>query len=210
MEGQHTPERTHMKHVGQLIQQRREAMGLSQAALSREMGGYPSPSLMSRIESGDGDLTPASASKYAEALRLPRDAFMNAAGFATPGQFEDGLTNLTRMLGKDVPVMVSVPVFEADHPSASYGVSRTRELKKPEDVFIVDLTHPDNAPYLGEVLASRARKPVAGQGVIAEVSGKLGAWTYQTTHLENASGEKVTRFKVWGVILRYTTAHDLA
>ena len=50
-----------MKHVGQLIQQRREAMNLSQAALSREMGGYPSASLMSRSESGDVDLTPSSA-----------------------------------------------------------------------------------------------------------------------------------------------------
>lgn len=179
-------------------------MGLSQAALSREMGGYPSPSLMSRIESGDVDLTPTSAAKYADALRLDKDTFLNAAGFATPAQLSEGLDMIARTLGKDVPVMVAVPVLDALHPDAVYGVTRTRELKKPEDVFIVDLTDKDSTPYLGEVLASRARKPKDGQGVIAEVSGRLGAWTFHGDHLESASGEKVKRFKVLGVIVRYS------
>ena len=157
-----------MKHVGQLIQQRREAMNLSQAALSREMGGYPSASLMSRIESGDVELTPSSAVKYADALRLPL------------------ATRTTRM----------------------------RELKKAEDVFIVDLAGPDNAPFTGEVLASRARKPKDGQGVVAEVSGKLGAWTFHTSRTEgdwlvSGTGEKVTRYRLWGVILRYVPVVEL-
>lgn len=71
-----------MKHIGQLIKQRREAMGLTQAALSREMGGYPSPSLMSRIEDGSVDLTPNSAAKYADALtaRTTGDWLENGAG----------------------------------------------------------------------------------------------------------------------------------
>lgn len=163
-----------MKHIGQLIQQRREAMGLTQAGLSREMGGYPSPSLMSRIEDGSVDLTPNSAAKYADALMLDKDTFFNAAGFATPAQLTDAIGSLERSLGKDVPIMVSVPVVDPDYPDLMTATTtRTRELKKAEDVFIVDLMGSRNLPYIGEVLASRTRKPKDGQGVIAEVTGKL-------------------------------------
>ena len=203
-----------MKHIGQLIQQRREAMGLTQAALSREMGGYPSPSLMSRIEDGSVELTPNSAAKYADALRLDKDVFFNAAGFATPAQLTTAIGSLERSLGKDVPVMVPVPVVDPEYPQLNGSTTRTRELKKAEDVFIVDLMGKQHAPYLGEVLASRTRKPKEGQGVIAEVSGKLGAWTYHTARttgdwIENGAGEKVTKYRLWGVILRYVTAFEI-
>lgn len=45
--------------------------------------------------------------------------------------------------------------------------------------------------------------------MIAEVGGKLGAWTYHTARttgdwLENGAGEKVTKYRLWGVILRYS------
>lgn len=205
-----------MKHVGQLIQQRREAMNLSQAALSREMGGYPSASLMSRIESGDVELTPSSAVKYADALRLPRALFLNAAGFATTDQQAEAMSGIQQMLGHDVPVVVNVPVVDATFPDLMLAArtTRLRELRKAEDVFIVDLTGPENAPFVGEVLASRARKPKDGQGVVAEVSGKLGAWTFHTSRTEgdwlvSGTGEKVTRYRMWGVILRYVPVVEL-
>jgi transcriptional regulator with XRE-family HTH domain len=204
-----------VKHIGQLIQQRREAMGLTQAALSREMGGYPSASLMSRIEVGEVMLTPSSAAKYAEVLRLDKDVFHNAAGFATPAQHADAITRLEQSLGEDVPVMVAVPVINPEYPDLmAANPHRTRELKKAEDVFLVDLAGTRNAPYLGEVLASRARKPKDGQGVVAEVSGKLGAWTWHTARttgdwIENGAGERVTKFRLWGVILRYVTAFEM-
>ena len=154
-----------MKHIGQLIKQRREAMGLTQAALSREMGGYPSPSLMSRIEDGSVDLTPNSAAKYADALRLDRDTFFNASGFATPAQLSAAVTTLERSLGQDIPVLLALPVVDPDYPDLLTSTTvRTRELKKAEDVFIVDLTGRQHAPYPGEVLASRARKAQGGAG----------------------------------------------
>lgn len=204
-----------MRHIGQLIQQRREAMGLSQAALSREMDGYPSASLMSRIESGEVELTAKSAIKYADALRLPKDAVLNAAGIATADQTQAGLEALVRMVGEDVPVMLALPVVDRDHPDLMLPVARRmRELKKPEDLFLVDLVDRADKPYVGEVMASRERKPKEGQGVVAEVSGRLGAWTYHSSRsigewLENGAGEKVTKFRLWGVILRYVTAFEL-
>jgi transcriptional regulator with XRE-family HTH domain len=197
-----------MRAIGQLIQQRREAMGLSQASLSREMGGYPSASLMSRIESGDVELTPSSAAKYAQALRLPHDLFMNAAGLATPGQNRGALEGIEKMLGQDVPVFVSLPVLDADFPDLMLPrMHRTKEMRRAEDAFIVDLIGKQHAPYEGEVMALRDRKPKEGNGVVAEVSGKLGAWTFHTSRptgdwLESGTQEKVTKFKVWGVIAR--------
>lgn len=204
-----------MKHIGQLIQQRREAMGLTQAALSREMGGYPSASLMSRIEDGTVALTPSSAAKYADVLRLDKDVFHNAAGFATPEQHTSAIARLEQSLGEDVPIMVSIPVINPDYPDLmAPNPHRTRELRKAEDVFLVDLMGKQHAPYLGEVLVARSRKPKDGQGVVAEVGGKLGAWTWHTARttgdwIENGAGEKVTKFRLWGVILRYVTAFEM-
>jgi len=206
-----------MTHIGTLIQQRREAMGLTMAGLSREMGGYPSASLMSRIEDGSVSLTPSSAAKYADVLRMDKDTFFNAAGFATPQQHADALEAIHRSLGQDVPIMVAIPVVNPDYPDLmAPNPTRTRELKKAEDMFLVDLDGTRNAPYVGEVMVSRARKPKEGQGVVAEVAGKLSAWTWHTSRttgdwIENGAGDRVAKgFKVWGVIVRYVTAFEVA
>lgn len=200
--------REDLKHVGQLIQQRREAMGLSLAALSKLMGGYPSTSLMSRIESGEVPLTAKSATQYADVMNLPRHLFLNAAWIATAEQHEAAMVELSRMLGEEIPVYVNLPVLDPSRPDLNAeNPTRRRELRKQEDAFLVDLRGKEHAPYEGEVLAFSGRKPKEGQGVVAEVSGVLGAWTFHTSRptgewLENGTGEKVTRFKVWGVIGR--------
>lgn len=55
------------KTTGERIKQRRIALGLSQTELARR-AGYADKSGISKIESGDRDLTPAKLERFAEAL----------------------------------------------------------------------------------------------------------------------------------------------
>jgi len=60
-----------MQALGQLIQNRRETMGMSLSVLSREMGGSPGASFLSKVESARADVSANVAVRLANA-RHPR------------------------------------------------------------------------------------------------------------------------------------------
>ena len=56
-----------MEHIGEIIKQRRKKLGLTQDQLARKLG-YTDRSTISRIESGNNDVSTAQLYKFAEAL----------------------------------------------------------------------------------------------------------------------------------------------
>lgn len=189
---------------------------MSLTQLSREMGGSPGASFLSRVESGEVSPSPRVAVRLADALGFPRDLVLNASGFATPAQVNEATEKLAELVGAPTQIVASVPVLDPADPDAplDFLARRQRMVKKAEDVFLVDLAGPANAPYDGEVMASRTRKPKEGAGVVAVVGGQVGAWTWHTGRptgdwLENGRGEKVAKgFRILGVIIRVTTATE--
>lgn len=205
-----------MQEFGRLIEARRGHMEMSLSQLSREMGGSPGPSFLSRVEGGEVQPTARVAVRLADALRLPRDIVLNACGFATPAQAQAAKAELSDLAGAPSPVTVSVPVMDLSDPDlpADMLPRRQRVLQRTEDVFIVDLDAPGDRPYVGEVIASRARKPKEGTPVVALVHGRVGAWEWHSSRptgdwLVNGTGEKASRdFRVLGVILRVTSHQE--
>lgn len=203
--------------LGLMVQERRQAMNMTLANLSRQMGGSPSESYLSRVESEKVVPTPMVAARLADALQLPRDLLLNACGHASELQRENALNAIRAMLLEPVPVIASIPVMTLDGQLDPFGQRRQRMLKSPEDCFILDLDGRANAPYIGEVIASRDRKPQDGQGVVACVDSRASAWTYRklkspgTSFIENGAGEKRTKgFEIVGVIIRVATEIDFA
>ncbi len=195
-------------HVGVLIAQRREAMGLSQSGLSRLMGGSPGAPFVSRIEQGKVMPTPQMAARLARALHFPADMLINLAGHTTVEQRLDVWKRAEPILKRSVPVAVEAKIIDIETlESTQFGVV-TVPLERDEDIFAVYLDGRANEPYVGEVIASRSRRPAEDGGVVAEVEGRLGAWTWHTgqptgDYLVNGAGFRVSKFQVWGVIIQF-------
>lgn len=203
--------------LGEIIQTRRQNMGMSLSTLSRQMGGSPGASFLSRIETAQTEPSAQVAIRLADALNVPRDVMLNAAGFATPTQNEEAMRRLGDLIGTPAPIIASLPVRDPEHPNQDPAMlpRRQRMLRAHEDAFLIDFVDPANAPFLGEVLVATERKPQDGQGVVAELEGRLSAWTYRSSKtkgawLENAAGQKISRnYVVRGVILRVVSELNL-
>lgn len=195
---------------GQMVQARRQAMEMSLNVLSREMGGSPGPSFLSKLESGQVEASPRVASKLATSLNLPLEVVINAAGYATEPQRSKAITALRDLVGAPAPVVMTIPVMEVNNPDAiGSGGRRQRLVRVRDDYFIVDLSGPDNAPYEGEVLASLTRQPEEGMGVVVEITDRASAWTYHDPgkpvgpYIQNGTGEKRSKgYQILGSIIR--------
>ena len=96
--------------LGLVLKARRNNMELSLSALSREMGGSPGESFVSRIESGSVTPSALTARRMAEALQLPADVVLPAAGHATEDQMKKAYEQLRQLVGAPAPVVQSLPV----------------------------------------------------------------------------------------------------
>ena len=199
--------------LGQLVRDRRENMGMSLSVLSREMGGSPGASFLSRIEGAQVDVSAAAAVRLAQALALPREVLLNAAGFATTGQIDTAMNQLGHLVGSPAPVMAPLAVIDPADPDRATGQVRSRMMRHKEDAFIIDLSGAENEPYVGEAIVSRERKPKEGQAVVAIVGDKAGAWTWHTSRPTgdylSRTGDKAAKFKVLGVIVRVVSELNL-
>ena len=201
--------------LGHYVRDRRENMGMSLSVLSREMGGSPGGSFLSKVESGRADVSPAVAKRLADALSLPAEVMQNAAGYATPDQQDSALGRLADLVGTPAPVMVPLRVMDPNDPDATGQRMRARLLRRKEDAFLIDLAGTENEPFVGEAVVSRERKPKEGQAVVAVVGGRAGAWTWHTSrptgdYLARENGDKAgSGFRVLGVILRVVSEVDL-
>ena len=200
--------------LGQYLRDRRENMGMSLSVLSREMGGSPGGSFLSKVESARADISPAVAHRYADALNLPKEVVLNAAGYATPEQVDSAHTKLADLVGTPAPTMVTLPVVDPANPDGPQVRMRQRLMRRREDSFLIDLAGNENEPYVGEALVSRERKPREGQAVVAVVDGKAGAWVWHTSRptgdfLSRENGEKAVKFRILGVILRVVSEISL-
>ena len=132
--------------------------------------------------------------KLARALRLPEDALLNVAGFASAMQQQEAAARLETLIGSLEPVAVSLPVVDPEDPDLPPVERSTQLLRERLEGFVVRLSAPQNAPYTGEIVAS-LRPPKDGQGVVVQRSGRLSAWTYHSdaagTWLER-DGEKIS------------------
>jgi len=197
--------------LGLVLKARRNNMELSLSALSREMGGSPGESFVSRIESGSVTPSALTARRMAEALQLPADVVLPAAGHATEDQMKKAYEQLRQLVGAPAPVVQSLPVRTVEGGTAG---TRQRLMRKKEAAFIIDLTGAPNEPYVGEAIVATERTPVSEQGVVVNVEGKLSAWTFYDeaggVFLENGRKERRTKgFTVLGVILRVATEREL-
>lgn len=195
---------------GQAVQARRQAMEMSLNVLSREMGGSPGPSFLSKLESGQVEASPRVAARLAASLNLPIETLLNAAGHASETQRAKAITALREMVGAPAPVVLTIPVMEANNPEAiGSGGRRQRLVRQRDDYFLVDLSGAENEPFVGEVLASTTRDPEEGIGVIVDINGRASAWTYHDPgrpvgpYIDNAAGEKRSKgYEILGVIVR--------
>jgi transcriptional regulator with XRE-family HTH domain len=74
------------RDFGSIVRQHRLARGLDIEQLCSAIGGTPGPGFLKSLE--DASIGPSSSLvlKLAEALELPADLMLNAAGFATQAQ----------------------------------------------------------------------------------------------------------------------------
>lgn len=201
---------------GQAVQARRQAMEMSLNVLSREMGGSPGPSFLSKLESGQVDASSRVAAKLAASLNLPVETILNAAGHATEEQKAKALATLRDMVGAPAPVVMTIPVMEANNPDAvGSGGRRQRLVRQRDDYFLVDLTGKENEPFVGEVFCSTTREPEEGIGVVVKINDRASAWTYHDPgkpvgpYIENGAGEKRAKnYTILGVITRVVSELD--
>lgn len=209
-------ERTRAMQFGQAVQARRQAMEMSLNVLSREMGGSPGASFLSKLESGQVPATARVASKLASSLNLPVETLLNAAGHASETQRAKAIAALREMVGAPAPVVMTIPVMEVNNPDAiGSGGRRQRLVRQRDDYFIVDLTGKENEPFVGEVLASLTKEPEEGDGVVVTINDRASAWTYHDPgkpvgpHIENAAGEKRAKnYTILGVITRVVSERN--
>ncbi len=79
---------------GALVRQHREAKGLDIDALCSAIGGTPGPGFLASLEAGSIGPSSSLVIKIADALGLPADLMLNAAGFATQNQRALALASL--------------------------------------------------------------------------------------------------------------------
>jgi hypothetical protein len=183
-------------------------MGMSLTVLSREMGGSPGPSFLSRIESDTTAPTHIVTARLADALAIPREVLLNAAGHATGAQRQAAIEALFDFIGTPPPPVAAIPVL--DEQGQQTGLLRTRMVRKKEERYaIADFSSPADEPFRGEALISLDRQPRDGAGVAAIVDGRLGAYTMKNGKLGNALGDKPKDPTILGVILRVVSEMDL-
>lgn len=195
---------------GQAVQARRQSMEMSLNVLSREMGGSPGPSFLSKLESGQVEASPRVAARLASSLNLPLEMILNAAGYATEAQRTKAIVELRQTVGAPAPVVMTIPVMEVNAPDAiGSGGRRQRLVRVRDEYFIIDLMGAENAPYIGEVLVSLTRTPEEGMGVVVNINDHASAWTYHDPgspvgpYIENASGDRRSKgFEILGSIIR--------
>lgn len=200
------------KVFGLLVQSRRQAMEMSLNNLTSRMGGSPGASFLSKIESGKVTPTREVAEKLADALSVPSEVMLNAAGHAVNEQEKKALDDFRGLIFEQPPVLANIPVWTQKGPA---GSTRSRMLRRREEVRIIDLTGPANDPFIGEVIFSLDREPVEGVGVVAAVDGGLGAWTWHEgpkgAWIENGRKEpRSAGYKIEGVIIRVMKEMDLS
>lgn len=71
---------------GAIVRQHRQERGLELDGLCAAIGGTPGPGFLASLESGSVGPSMSLVLKLAEALDLPGDLMVNAAGFATQAQ----------------------------------------------------------------------------------------------------------------------------
>ena len=193
-----------MIDLGQTVRERRGAMGLSLEALSRELGGSPGQTFLSKIERGAIGVSPNLATRLAKALRVPEPVVLNSAGHATDDQVEAGLRRFKEITAEPAPIAVTLPVLDAGGRTVA---SRSRLMAAKEDAFLIDLSGIPNEPFVGEALVLTGRPAEDGIGVVVEIDGGLSAWTYHvagsTRWIENMRGEKRAKgYTIRGIIAR--------
>jgi len=82
------------RDFGAIVRQYRESRGLDIDALCAAIGGTPGPGFLTSLEAGAVGPSSSLVLKLAEALRLPADLMLNAAGFATQTQRRLALASL--------------------------------------------------------------------------------------------------------------------
>jgi len=85
---------------GAIVRQHREARGLGIDALCAAIGGTPGPGFLSSLESGAVGPSSSLVLKLADALGLPADLMLNAAGYATQTQRALALAGLPEAGGE--------------------------------------------------------------------------------------------------------------
>lgn len=201
--------------LGGAIRQRRLAMQMSLSELSRQMGGSPGPSFLSRVESGELEPSRTLVRRLAEALELPFETLLNAAGHATAQQRADALAGLVEAAKRSSRISVALPVLDPDRPTAPLGALPKRRwtLRREEKAALVALTGASNEPFVGDVVVALEREPAEGAGVVAEVRGRLGAFTYRVVDgrvwLEDGNGQQIEDpERLLGVIIQVVRTMD--
>lgn len=197
-----------MKHIGEVIRARRDAMGLSLVQMSMQAGGSPAPSFINKMETDSAQPGSETARRLASVLRLPEDLMLNGFGLATPEQRDAAVEKLESMIGLDIQRAVQVPVLDPqalDKPESRLP-TRAIYLRRDERAFIIE-----NA--FGEIVASRDREPRDGQAVIARVGNTAVYGTYRSAGrrkhwLITEDGTEIETPDVMGVVLRRTMELD--
>lgn len=142
-------------------------LGMTGAQLAKEIG--QNPSFVSYVENDRSEPGRKSVHKWAKALRIPEDVFLNLVGFATDAQRAEAAKRVASMIGSGLEAVV--PVVGPDGEPT--GETRLVELpSKNEDAFVLVS---DDPSWSGDVVASRTRVPHDGHGVLTMHDGRLRA-----------------------------------
>lgn len=82
------------RDFGAIIRHYREARGMDIDGLCAAIGGTPGPGFLTSLETGSVGPSSSLVLKLAEALQLPADLMLNAAGYATQTQRRLALASL--------------------------------------------------------------------------------------------------------------------
>lgn len=85
---------------GAIVRHHREARGLDMDGLCAAIGGLPGPGFLTSLEAGSVGPSSGLVLKLADALGLPVDLMLNAAGFATRTQRALALATLLEVVPK--------------------------------------------------------------------------------------------------------------
>lgn len=145
---------------------RRLMLDMSAKQLAERVG--VSASFVSRVENDQSEPGMESAPRFAKALGLDEGDFLNMIGLATRAQRKAAIRRVLEVVG-EVPEL-ALPVVGPDGEPT--GEVRRVELPVREDAFVMVGTE---APWTGDLVASRTRQPSDGVGVLTMRDGRLRA-----------------------------------
>ena len=87
-----------MRTVGEALRLRRQALHMSLMDAEDAMGGMPSYSVLSRIETGKVRPTADTVERIARGLILSRDVLLNSFGFTADWQRDEAVERLLRIV----------------------------------------------------------------------------------------------------------------